>query len=67
MNWFTRLCRNTGLMIHHVVKPGGESQRIVVDKDVQEKELDESVTLRRTTIDEIEVRKKRVDSPSKDQ
>lgn len=55
MGWFTRLCRNTGLMIHHVAKPvKGETH--VVSKETQEKKISDTVTLRRTTIEEIEVK-----------
>lgn len=55
MGWFTRLCRNSGLMIHHVAKPvSGKKQ--VVSHETQEKQVSETVTLRRTTIEEVEVR-----------
>lgn len=55
MGWFTRLCRNTGLMIHHVAKPV-KGQTHVVGKETQEKKVGDTVTLRRTTIEEIEVK-----------
>jgi hypothetical protein len=54
MNWFERLCRNTGLMIHGVVRP--ESHGHEVRRQTQEKKVDGTVTLRRTVIEEIEVR-----------
>ena len=58
MSWFTKLCRNTGLMIHHVVKPVGQStkQTHTVNKKVEQKQVGPNMTLRRTTIDEIEIR-----------
>lgn len=55
MGWFTRLCRNTGLMIHHVGKPV-KGQKHVVSHETQEQQVSETVTLRRTTIEEIEVK-----------
>lgn len=65
MGWFTRLCRNTGLMIHHVAKPEG-GRKHVVSKQTQEKKVSDSVTLRRTTIEEIEVKPPKDDDDPKD-
>lgn len=56
MDWFGRLCRNTGLMIHQVIKPVGSPKR-EVSRDVQEKKMSETTTLRRTVIEEIEVKR----------
>ena len=58
MSWFTKLCRNTGLMIHHVVKPVEQptKQTHTVNKKVEQKQVGPNMTLRRTTIDEIEIR-----------
>ncbi|MBI1372143.1 MAG: hypothetical protein GC159_05200 [Phycisphaera sp.] len=54
MGWFTDLCRNVGLMIHHIGHPDDEKKtRQVVKKEVEE-ETHGKVTLRRTTIEEIE-------------
>lgn len=53
MNWLERLSRNAGLMIHHVMHPGHTKQPI--HQKVEEKKLNDTVTLRRITIDEIEV------------
>ncbi len=54
MGWFTKLCRNTGLMIHHAAKPvAGRKKKI--SHQTQEKKISETTTLRRTTIEEIEV------------
>jgi len=55
MSWFARLCRNTGLMIHHVKKPATGKQTLVVRHETEEQQVDETVTLRRTTIEEVEV------------
>ena len=56
MNWFTRLCRNAGLTIHHVIEPIKKSRhQVVIDKEIKECRVSDNVTLRRTTIDEIEV------------
>ena len=56
MSWFTRLCRNTGLMIHHAVKPANESSRTEVKRTVEEKKISPTTTLRRTTIEEVEIK-----------
>lgn len=55
MGWFIKLCRNTGLMVHYI-KNAEFEQSTVVGKEVNEKKLDLKTTLRRTTIDEIEVK-----------
>ena len=58
MNWFIRLCRNTGLTIHHIVKPvRDDTLKREVSRNTEEKKISGTVTLRRTTIDEIEVKK----------
>ena len=55
MAWFARLCRNTGLMIHHAAKPVA-GNKTVVRHETQEQKISETTTLRRTTIEEIEVK-----------
>lgn len=60
MSWFQKLCRNTGLMIHGVTKPIKDDAKQkptkqVVKHEVVEEERD-GVTLRRTTIEEIEMK-----------
>jgi len=56
------LMRSLGLFVHNVaqgLKPGPKN-RIEVNRDVQEKKLETpqgEVTLRRTTIDEVEVKR----------
>lgn len=66
MAWFPRLCRSTGLMIHAIIKPppgrsasgsGASRHRHEVRRDVEQKQISPTVTLRRTTIEEIEVKK----------
>lgn len=58
MSWFTRLCRSAGLTIHHIVKPvRGDTHKREVNRKVEEKKVSGTVTLRRTTIDEVEVKR----------
>jgi hypothetical protein len=57
MNRFHQLCRNLGLMVHNIKHPDGAVQKRVVNKSVEETRVDEKTTLRRTTIEEIEVRR----------
>jgi len=47
-------------MMHNIKHPDGAVEKKVVNKTVEEKKLDETTTLRRTTIEEVEVRKSRV-------
>ena len=53
MSWFTDLCRNLGLMVHNIRHPDAK-QRHVIRKQT-EHERRGNVTLRRTTIEEIEI------------
>jgi hypothetical protein len=56
MSWFHRLCRQSGLLVHHLVKPvtpPGQKQQ--VSHRVEQRQQG-NVTLRRTTIEEIEIR-----------
>ena len=55
MNWFERLCRNVGLMVHGMKRPD-EPERKILKKEVEEEKRD-GMILRRTTIEEIEIRK----------
>lgn len=52
MGWFTRMCRDVGLMIHHVRRP---DHRTVSRRQHVEEKKRGKMTLRRTTIEEIEV------------
>lgn len=54
MSWFAKICRDVGLMIHNVRHPQA-GDKTVVRKEVQEEDRG-NVTLRRTTIDEIEIK-----------
>jgi hypothetical protein len=56
MAWFPTLCRNLGRTVHNVVHPDATPPRKQpVHHSVEEKQLSPTVTLRRTTIDEIEI------------
>ncbi len=60
MPWFQSLCRSTGRMIHEIVKPvRGQtpepSARREVSRSVEQERVSPTVTLRRTTIEEVEV------------
>lgn len=56
MSWFTELCRNVGLMIHNIRSPEGRAERRTVNRKVEERQVDATTTLRRTTIEEIEIK-----------
>ena len=57
MGWFSELCRNTGLMIHNVKHPDkAVTSTEVVSETVEQEQVSETMTLRRTTVEEIEVR-----------
>ncbi|MBB6431495.1 hypothetical protein [Algisphaera agarilytica] len=62
MSWFQKACRNLGLTVHNVVKPVQDHQKTTVRKTVEEKQLDTTTTLRRTTIEEIEITPRKDDS-----
>jgi hypothetical protein len=55
VNWFEKICRNVGLMVHNVRHPD-ERERKIVRKEVEEEKRG-NMTLRRTTIEEIEIEK----------
>lgn len=61
MKWFTQICRNVGLMLHNIRHPDGPVDKKVVSRTVEEKQLDATTTLRRTTIEEIEVKHRNED------
>ncbi|MEM6259519.1 MAG: hypothetical protein AAF711_08450 [Planctomycetota bacterium] len=61
MPWFQNLCRNLGLTVHNVAKPirddaAQQGSTQVVKKEVEEEQIGENITLRRTTIEEIEMK-----------
>lgn len=62
MNGFEKLMRNVGLMIHHARKPdggedGGRTEEL--RRETEEKRHGDGVVLRRTMIDEIEIKQPR--------
>ena len=58
MSWFPTLCRNLGRTIHDLKKPGVNDPEVVRTRRVaaEQQELSPTTTLRRTTIEEIEIR-----------
>jgi hypothetical protein len=61
MGWFQKICRNAGLMVHGIKKPIKEDARErgtkhVTKREVEEKKIDENITLRRTVVEEIEMK-----------
>lgn len=54
MNWFEKFCRDAGLMIHHIRHPHRREVH-EVSRKVEEKQQG-NITLRRTTIEEIEIK-----------
>ena len=63
MNFFEEICRNLGLMFHnikHPDQPAGilpTAHRQQISHIVEEQKISPTMTLRRTTIDEIEISK----------
>ncbi len=58
MGWFGNLCRNLGLMVHNIKNPEtNDKQSTVVRKEVEESRQG-NITLRKTTIEEIEINDK---------
>jgi hypothetical protein len=56
MGWFHKICRDVGLMVHNIRHADGERvERHEVARKTEEKRQGD-VTLRRTTIDEIEIK-----------
>ena len=60
MGLFGKLCRNTGLLVHGIMQPirddRGKSRTREVKRTVEEEKVSPTTTLRRTTIEEIEVK-----------
>lgn len=54
--WFHNLCRNTGLALHEVIKPLPNTTKQELKRETEEKQINETMILRRTTIEEIEIR-----------
>lgn len=58
MNAWERFCRNAGLMIYQLRQPvkKPDPQRQVLREEVEQTEVGERMILRRTTIEEVEIR-----------
>ncbi|MFN3167358.1 MAG: hypothetical protein ACE37H_09875 [Phycisphaeraceae bacterium] len=61
MGWFQKICRNAGLMVHGIKQPIKDDAKArgtkhVTKREVQEKKIDENITLRRTIVEEIEMK-----------
>ena len=61
MSWFQKICRNAGLMVHGIKQPikqdaAQRGSKQVIKHEVKEEQLDHNVILRRTTIEEIEMK-----------
>lgn len=61
MGWFQNLCRNVGLTIHNVKHPNKDARESsgsnhVTKHEVQEQKIDENITLRRTIVEEVEMK-----------
>lgn len=55
MGWFQKTCRQAGYMVHLIVRPPDQpTARHEVRREVEEQRVSPTVTLRRTTIEEIE-------------
>ena len=48
-------------MIHHAVKPLRKSNTQILSKEVEERKINDTTTLRRTTIEEIEIKHRNKD------
>lgn len=67
MPWFQKLCRQMGLTIHEIVKPvKASSDKQTISHTVEEEKLNEKVTLRRTTIEEVEIKRDDQDTNADD-
>ncbi len=67
MPWFQKLCRQAGLAVHKATTPASERETPAtttqVRRSVEESSPEPGVTLRRTTIEEIELRPPRDGAP----
>lgn len=62
MPWFQNLCRNLGLAVHNVKKPikddsAKQGTTHVTKREVNEEKIDENITLRRTIVEEVEMKR----------
>lgn len=57
-SWLEKLGRNAGLMIHNITRSAkSDIHKKEINRTVEEKQVDDKMILRRTTIDEVEIRK----------
>ena len=56
MGWFETFCRNAGEVIGLIIKPVKRTGPRILNKAVEEKKVSPTVTLRRTTVEEVEVK-----------
>lgn len=62
MPWFQQICRNLGLTVHNVMHPDeAPAQKRTVNRTVEEEQVSDTVTLRRTTIEEVEFKQARTE------
>jgi hypothetical protein len=57
VNWFEKMCRDLGLMVHNMTHHE-DPQRKVIKKEVEQEDRGNMI-LRRTTIEEVEVKRDR--------
>jgi hypothetical protein len=57
MNWFEQMCRHAGLTVHHIRHPEDATQTQELRRTIEEQKVCPTVTLRRTTIEEVEVKR----------
>ena len=58
MNWFEQMCRNAGLTVHNMRHPQDPTtQTQEVRRTIEEQKVSPTVTLRRTTVEEVEVQR----------
>lgn len=55
MGFLNNICRNLGLMVHNIQHPDASPTRQIVKKEVEEEKRGH-MTLRRTIIEEIEIK-----------
>lgn len=61
MGLFQKMCRNLGLMVHGIKKPiqddvKSRGTKHVTKREVEEEQIDENIILRRTIVEEIEMK-----------
>ncbi len=54
--WLEKIAYDMGKTIHNIKRPVSDTQTTEVRRDVEEKKLNPTTTLRRTTIEEVEVK-----------